>query len=133
MIRGRPIPLAIAAGTLLTWLLFAFDADTPLRALVAVPFLMIGPGLALVMLLRIAQPLTVMTLAVATSLALEALVATALLETGLWTPGRALTIVGGITLTATALRLTGVRFRLAEPTGVAANADLTAGEKRSDQ
>lgn len=111
MTRDRIMSLSIVAATLLTWLLFAIDADSPLRAVVAIAFLLAGPGLAIVTLFEIEQPLTALTLAVAASLGLETVVATALLEAGMWTPGRALAIVGTVTLAAVAAHLAGASFR----------------------
>jgi len=104
--RAHSLPLVIAGAGLLTALLFALDVASPLRAVVSVAFLLVGPGLAIVRLLRFRQPLTVFTLAVAASLGLETVVATTLLATGTWTPGRALAVVASITVVAATLDIT---------------------------
>lgn len=88
----------IAVGALLTGFLFVIAADSWLRALLTTLFLLVGPGLAIVRMLRIADGITEMTLAVATSLGLETVLSTALLVMGWWSPGRALAIVIAITL-----------------------------------
>jgi hypothetical protein len=97
--------LVIAAAALLTGLLFASEADGWGRAVVAIAFLLIAPGLACVRLLRFGDPLTEMTLAVAASLAIETVVATALLATRLWSPGTALAIMVFVTLAGAGLQI----------------------------
>ena len=106
MSRDLTVSIAIGAVALLTGLLFAIEADGSLRAVVAVLFLLLGPGLAFVRLLRFNDPLTEITLAVAASLGIETVVATALLATGLWSPGTALAIVVLFTLAGVGMGLT---------------------------
>ncbi len=106
MMRDVSVSLVIAGGGLLTAFLYALDLDSPARAVVSLAFLLLGPGLAIVRLLRFRQPLTLFTLAVAASLGLETVVATTLLATGTWTPGRALAIVVSITVAAVTLEIT---------------------------
>lgn len=102
MTRDAIILAAIAGAGLLTVLLFAAGADGAPRAIAALLFLLIGPGLACVRLLRLDDPLTELALAVAVSLALETIVATALLATGYWSAGAALAALVAITLAAVA-------------------------------
>ncbi len=90
MSRGLGIPLAIAASGMITALLFAANAAGPLRIAVTIGFLVCGPGLAWVRLLRLLDRMTEWTLAVVASISIDVAVATALLTTGLWTPGRAI-------------------------------------------
>jgi hypothetical protein len=96
--RDDRIIMAIAASALLTAILFAVDTDSGVRAFVVIAFLLIGPGLAIVRLLQIRDSMTEAILAVAASLGLETVVATALLATGYWAPGVALGIVVVVTL-----------------------------------
>lgn len=100
MTRYTLIALLVTLATLLTGLLYVLARHNEARMLVAVPFLLLGPGLALGCLLRIGDALTAGTLAVAASLGLEAVVATGLLAGGWWSPGRALAIVMAFTLAA---------------------------------
>jgi hypothetical protein len=105
MNRDRGISLAIGAVALLAGLLFANEADNGLRTAVAVVFLLLGPGLAFVRLLRLNDPVTELTLSVAASLGIETVVATALLVTGLWSAGTALAMLILFTLAGVGLRL----------------------------
>lgn len=107
MTRGATISLATSGLGLLTTLLFAADVASSLRSLLAVAYLLLGPGLVMVNLLGFRQPLPALALAVAVSLGLETVIVTALLVTGTWTPGRALAIIVAITVVAAALEVTG--------------------------
>lgn len=93
MNRDDAVASVIALAAFLTGLLFIVDAGGAPRAVVATLFLLIGPGLAFARLLRLGDSWTELTVAVAASLGLEAVIATALLVTGLWSPGRMLAIV----------------------------------------
>ncbi|MCL5110622.1 MAG: hypothetical protein M1401_17505 [Chloroflexi bacterium] len=69
------------------------DFGQPWRPLLVFAFLVIGPGLPLVRLLRLSQPGAVLTLAVVLSLALDTAVAEGLVMTRLWSAGAALAIL----------------------------------------
>ncbi|MDQ3781242.1 MAG: DUF1616 domain-containing protein [Chloroflexota bacterium] len=71
------------------------DLQSPLRAILALGFLFVCPGMAFVPLLRVEDVLTELSLGVALSLSLDALVAGTMLYAGLWSPewGLALLIV----------------------------------------
>jgi hypothetical protein len=60
--------------------------ESPIRAVIALWFLFVCPGMAFVRLLRIEDALTELTLAVALSLALDGLVAGTMLYAGMWSP-----------------------------------------------
>jgi hypothetical protein len=94
------------------------DLDFPLRPLLAFWFLLVCPGMAFVRLLRIKEGFAVWTLAIALSLALDAIVAGAMLYAGFWSPTTGLLILVGITLVGV-----GIQFTLAY--GV--EADVLAG------
>jgi hypothetical protein len=81
--RDRRLPavaiaLALAAGAV------TLGAPAPLRPAVVLVFLAIGPGLALVGLLGLDDPLEELLLVVGASLVLDLLVAEALVLTGAW-------------------------------------------------
>jgi flagellar biosynthesis protein FliR len=95
--------LIVATGVL--WAFYGLDVDSPLRAMVAVAYLLIAPGWAVVNLLDLAQRWAAALLSVAVSLGIVTIVATALLVLNLWTTGRALAIVGSLTLLAAGARL----------------------------
>lgn len=103
MTRDALGSLAIVAGALLTALAFAGILPEWGRAVIAVPFLLIGPGFALVRLLRIDDHLTEIVLAIAASLGLAVVVSTVLLALQRWTPEAALAILIATTLVAVIL------------------------------
>lgn len=84
------------------------DLAFPLRPLLALWFLLVCPGMAFVRLLRIKEGFGVWTLAIALSLAIDAIVAGAMLYTGVWSPTLGLLILVGITLVGV-----GIQFLLA--------------------
>jgi len=73
------IALAVAAGVVTLW-----AAPAPLRPAVVLVFLAIGPGLALVGLLGLDDPLEELMLVIGASLVLDLLVAEALVLAGAW-------------------------------------------------
>jgi len=84
MMRDRRLPavaigLAVAAGAVTIW-----EAPAPWRPAVVLVFLAIGPGLALVGLLGLDDPLEEVMLVIGASLVLDLLVAEALVLTSAW-------------------------------------------------
>jgi len=67
-------------------------------------FLFLCPGMAFVRLLRVGESLTELTLALALSLAINAIVAITMLYTGTWSPKWGLGIVIGISMCGAALQ-----------------------------
>lgn len=106
MKADRALGIALILATGLVWVLYALQVDSPVRAVVAIIYLIVVPGAAVVSLLDLAQRWAAALLAVALSLGIVTLVATALLLANAWTPGRALAIAGCITLLAAGARLT---------------------------
>lgn len=70
--------IAIAVFAITTLVAVAADWDSPIRVALTIAFLLFGPGLALVELLAIRDPVQRLALATAASLALETLVAAVL-------------------------------------------------------
>jgi hypothetical protein len=105
MRADRLIGIALILSTALVWALYALDVDSPVRVAVAIAYLLVAPGLAVLSLLDLAQRWAMAVLSIALSLGIATVVATALLLAHLWTPGRALAIVGCITLLAAGARL----------------------------
>lgn len=105
MKADRLIGLSLILATGLLWTLYALNADSPVRAAVAIAYLLVAPGLAVMRLLDLAHRWATAILSIALSLGIVTVVATALLLADLWTPGRALAIVGCITLLAAGARL----------------------------
>jgi len=79
-------PIAVLAGAALAALVVWGSVTPALRGPVVLAFLLVGPGMALVHLLRLRDPLAEMCLAVALSIALDTLVASAFLYAGAWSP-----------------------------------------------
>lgn len=99
-------PLAVLVSAAAASLALMLDLDSMLRTVLVSPFLLVGPGLALVAPLRL-DPVAELTLAVAVSLALAAVVASAMLYAGVWSPVAILLVLAGIAASAAALQLVG--------------------------
>jgi len=102
-------------------------ASAPVRPAVTTWFLLVCPGMALIRLLPARGALTRLVLALATSLGLETLVATTLLEARAWSPSAVLSVLIAITLGAAALGLSSSSRALSLSRG----GDGTAGRARS--
>jgi uncharacterized membrane protein len=81
----------------------ALDWPAPLRPALVIWFVAICPGMAIVRLLRLDSLLVEVALAIALSLALAGLIASALVYAGIWSPNLVLellvvTAVGGLVL-----------------------------------
>lgn len=86
-------PVVIVVGALASAWLVYYDIAGPVRAVVTLGFLLICPGMAYIPLLRLKQPAYAVILAVALSLALDLLAATAVLYGGWWSPSLILGIL----------------------------------------
>jgi uncharacterized membrane protein len=80
----------------------AIGWQSPVRVVLALGFLLFGPGLALGELLQVRDPVQRLALATGASLALETLVAVALIYAGAYSPELAFAIVLGISAAALA-------------------------------
>ena len=105
MTSARAAWFVLIVATGLLWAFYGLAVDSPLRTVVAVAYLLVAPGWAIVNLIDLAQRWAAALLSVATSLGIVTVVATTLLVSNLWTPGRALALVGCITLLAAGARL----------------------------
>jgi hypothetical protein len=79
------------------------------RLPVTVAWLLFAPGLAIVPLLRVADGLLALVVAIAASVALETVVATTLVYGGLWSPALAFAIVLAVTVAALAIQVVSTR------------------------
>jgi hypothetical protein len=108
------IVVSAAAAALVTF----GDVPSPTRPVVALWFLFVCPGMAFVRLVRIGWGLGEWMLAVALSLAVDALVAGTMLYTGLWSPRWGLVVVIGICVVGAALQVALARSpRIEHPVG----------------
>lgn len=98
-------PPVLLFSALLAGVLAFANLDSPLRAVIVLWFMLVCPGLALVRLIRLADPVAELAVGVAASVALATLVASALLYAGLWSPQAVLAVLIGATVTGVALDL----------------------------
>lgn len=127
MTTERAVGISLILATGLLWAMYALHVESPARAVIAVAYLLVAPGWAVMSLIDLSQRWAAALLSVAVSLAIATIVATTLLVTNLWTPGRALTVVGCITLLAT-----GVRLVIISGSRVPATPALPGVERRED-
>ena len=104
-------PTIIAGSAVASLVVVGLGWDNPLRSLVVLWFLCVCPGLAVLHPLELSDAVTGLALVVPLSLAIDALVAIALIYAGLWSPTLALVIVAGVTFVA----LGTLRFARTEP------------------
>jgi hypothetical protein len=102
---------ALSAVAALTLVLA--DSDSALRPAVLFWFLLVCPGISLVAMLDLESAWTELTLAIATSLALDTLVAVVMVETRLWSPTAGVLGLGVLTLLGAAVQLVAARRRTA--------------------
>jgi hypothetical protein len=105
MARRRIWPFVLFASCLAVAITTYGWTSSPLRPLVTTWFLLACPGLALILLLPRRGPVTLFVLAIATSVALETIVAEAMLETSIWSPRAALAVFIAVTFAGSALQL----------------------------
>jgi len=105
------LALAGAAGSAVI-----LGLGNPIRSLFVLPFLLGGPGLALVPLMRL-DLLPGLTLAVGLSLALDALVSTTMIYANVWSPEATLAVLILVSLVGATAPLLTTSF---EPDGLAA-------------
>ena len=84
--RSRIPPIAVLAGAALAALVVWGNVAPALRGPVVLAFLLVGPGMALVHPLRLRDRLAELCLAVALSVALDTVLASAFLYAGDWWP-----------------------------------------------
>lgn len=98
-------PAVIIGSSLSVGILTFADIESPLRPVVSLWFLFICPGMAMVRLIGVDDMMVEVTLAVALSLALDALVAMTLLYAGWWSPEGSLSVLIGVSVIGAATQL----------------------------
>jgi uncharacterized membrane protein len=83
-IRDRIWPYAISILAATSAVLVVLDLPIPPRAILVLAFATVCPGMALIRLLRLDEPLAEFLLAIVVSLALSGVVATATVYAGAW-------------------------------------------------
>lgn len=102
-VRWPPVLILLLAAA--TDVVIGLNAPLPVRAAVVLGFLVAGPGLAIVPLLRIRQVSVEITLVLALSLALDTLVAESLVLAQAWSAGLALAVLIAISVTGAVLQM----------------------------
>jgi hypothetical protein len=100
-------PLAILGSVAAVGAVTLLAPGNPIRLAVALWFFFVCPGMALVRLLGVNDHVTEWTLAVALSIALDAIVAGALLYAGMWSPTASLIALIGISVIGAAFQIGG--------------------------
>ena len=98
-------PAIIGASALAAGLLALLDVASPLRPLAALWFMAICPGMAFVRLLRLDDPVAEWSLAIALSIALDAIVAAVILYSGVRSFKWGLGVLIVLSLIGTAIQL----------------------------
>jgi hypothetical protein len=98
-------PTIIAASAAAAALVTFGDLPSPIRPVVALWFLLVCPGMAFVRLVRTEPGVAGWMLAVALSLAIDGLVAGAMVYTGLWSPRWGLVAVIVVSVVGAALQV----------------------------
>ena len=78
----------------------ALDLGGPVRSIAVLPFVLVGPGLALTAWLGVSDPLLELTLMVVLSVAVETILAVMLIYVDVWSPELALVLCVGVVLAA---------------------------------
>ena len=99
----RPAVVLASLGVLAV--VVAAGIGAPLQPLAAVWFLLVCPGLALVPLIRIGDPWEEIALALGVSVALDIVVATALMYADAWSPALIVGVLAAISIAGAALQL----------------------------
>ncbi len=102
-------PALLLVSALATWIAYTLLSDGIVRPFIVLWFFVICPGMALVRLLRLRNLLAEYTLAVATSLTLETLVASIQLYANHWSPTLTLNILVGVCIVGALLQLVVLR------------------------
>lgn len=105
-------PAVIMVSALAAYLVNFVIPEVAGRPIIVMWFLFVCPGMALVRFLRLAEPITQWTLAIALSLSIDALVAGLQLYAGKWLPAGTLDILIGFCLVGAIAQLVQVKVKL---------------------
>jgi hypothetical protein len=101
--RARIELAVVLALCALTAVFVLMDLDSPLRVVVGAAFLCFAPGLPFVRLAGVTAPAALIALTIAASLALDGLVAIAVLYANLWSPMLVLIVLMLVTMVGCAV------------------------------
>ena len=98
-------PAIIVLSAALIGVLVFLNVESPVRPVLAIWFLIVCPGMALVRLIGLQDRWTETTVAVALSMSLDIIVSLMLVYSGLWSPKLGLAILIGISVAGSALQM----------------------------
>jgi hypothetical protein len=119
----RQIPYLIIALLIAVATSLMLEVPVPVRIPVMLGFLLLAPGMAFMPLLQLPQRGYELTLGIALSLLLEALVVTVLVEMRVWTLELSLEVLGSLTLIGCALQIYWPAAHEEEPEMLEADSD----------
>jgi uncharacterized membrane protein len=105
-------PIIIVASAIGAGLAVVSDLGSPIRPLISFWFLLTCPGMAFVRLLRVEGRLTELTLAIGLSIAIDTIVAEAMLYAGAWSPNWILVVLICISIGGAVLQIISARKKL---------------------
>jgi hypothetical protein len=94
--RSEYWAVAVIAASFCAGMVTAASPLPPIRVAVVLPFLLVCPGMAVVLRLRLAEWWTELLLAVGVSIALDIVLSSAMLYAGLWSPSLLLLGLAGL-------------------------------------
>lgn len=103
--RSHRLPLLLFASVAALGVALVAGGGSWPRTMLAIWFLLACPGLALAPLVRLHDALGTVTVAIALSIAIDTIVASALLYCGAWSPAAAYAILAAITIGGAARQL----------------------------
>ncbi|HEX5504968.1 MAG TPA: hypothetical protein VFW96_20290 [Thermomicrobiales bacterium] len=112
-------PVVIVVSAVAAGAAFVAGVGAPVQPAAAFWFLLVCPGMAWIRLVWVASPLVELALALALSLALDTLVAEALVLAGRWSAAWALGVLIALSLVGAALQVARVSARRARARGAA--------------
>lgn len=106
-----PWPAGIILATVVAAILVFGGAGTGARPCVVLGFALVCPGMALVRLLRIGEPLLELAVAIALSVSVGLLASLAMIYAGLWSPKGLFAVLVAVAIVGAGLELAGARTR----------------------
>ncbi len=104
-------PIIIIASAIGAGLAMVGNIESPIRPVIAFWLLLICPGMAFVRLLHIEERLTELTLAIALSIAIDTIVAEAMLYAGVWSSELGLVVLICLSIVGVALQIRDTRLK----------------------
>jgi uncharacterized membrane protein len=98
-------PLIIIVSAIATMLVVVTNVETPLRPAIVFWFLLVCPGMAVMQLLRFKDGVMELTLAIALSISLDAIIAEGMVLTKRWSPEWGFVLLAGLSMVGALSRI----------------------------